>query len=131
MGASRWEWPFELALASVGAVSGYFLMFASNREVVMFSGVVLATALFFWRLKFRLTYGAMEVVFGLLVLWDATGRARVALETAFDSGDSAFRPYVVLMETLGAIYVLIRGLENCRLGLSANGSKAEATKSRP
>ena len=117
MDANRRVKPLALALTALSGAGGCGLMFASDRWIVMASGVVLAGALFWWRLKFRLSYGVIEVVFGALALWDATGRARVALDTAFDSGVDAFRPYVVLMETLGAIYVLVRGLENCRLGL--------------
>ena len=80
-------------------------------------GIVVAVSLFCFRFRFRLIYGLGELVFGLLVLWDATGKGRGAFSSDFSSGFDIFQLSVVFIQTFGAIYVLIRGLDNSLQGL--------------
>jgi hypothetical protein len=77
--------------------------------------------LFFLRLRFRFLYGLIEVGFGLCVLWDASGKGRGDFSSGFSSGFDTFQLSVVLIQTFGAVYVLIRGLDNLLQGLSPEG----------
>ena len=83
------------------------------------SGIVTALCLFLLRLRFRFLYGLIEVGFGLFVLWDASGKGRGGFGAGFSTGFDTFQMSVVLIQTFGAIYVLIRGLDNLLQGLSA------------
>jgi hypothetical protein len=74
--------------------------------------------LFLLRLRFRFLYGGVELVFGLYVLWNASDKGRGSFSSGFSSGFDTFQISVVLIQTFGAIYVIIRGLDNLMQGLS-------------
>jgi hypothetical protein len=95
------------------ALPGYFLIHGPNRYVIFGCGVVVAVALFVLRMKFPLVYGIVEVAFALFVLWDATSKGRGGFNSDFSADFAMFQLAVVLAQTFGAIYVLIRGLANC------------------
>jgi hypothetical protein len=113
----------EALLASLlSAFTGaaiYSLVYAQSRPLIMLSGVATALSLFLLRIRFRFLYGAIEVTFGLCVLWNASDKGRGAFSSGFSSGFDAFQLSVVLIQTFGAIYVLIRGLDNLMQGLPA------------
>jgi hypothetical protein len=109
--------------ATLGIVNGTaaglslsVLVNASERPVIFASGIVLAISLFILRREIRWLYGLIEISFGLYVLWDASGKGRGAFSSDFSDAFSKFQLAVVVIQTLGAIYVLIRGMDNFAQG---------------
>jgi len=123
MGLGRFLIPAqrEALLASVlsggTGVALFSLTESTSRFMVIASGIVVALALFFWRLRFRFLYGLIEIGFGLLVLYDASGKGRGAFSSDFSKDFDTFQLSVVVIQTFGAIYVLIRGMDNLLQGL--------------
>jgi hypothetical protein len=122
----------EAALASVlsfitGAAT-VGLIYAPNKKMIFLSGVIVALSLFFWRLRFRLFYGIIELIFGLYVLYDASSKGHGAFSSSFSSSFDTFQISVIFTQTFGAIYVLIRGLDNCLQGLSPSWRQAIESK---
>jgi hypothetical protein len=109
------------AFAWLCAISGLSLtemLLGESRDVIFASGAVLAVSLFFWRMRFRSWYGIAEIGFGLYVLWDASVKGRGGFSAGFDSHAFAtFQLSVIFIQTFGAIYVMIRGMDNCLQGV--------------
>jgi hypothetical protein len=77
--------------------------------------------------RFSRPQSSQGKTYGLFVLWDASGKGRGGFSSAFSSGFDTFQLSVVLIQTFGAIYVLIRGLDNLVQGLpSETRAKFEA-----
>ena len=106
-------------LASVCGGALVVLTSATNRYLIVGSGILVALTLFFWRLRFRFLYGLTEIIFGLFVLFDASGKGRGAFGSGFSADFDTFQLSVVVIQTFGAIYVLIRGMDNLLQGLPA------------
>ena len=70
-------------LSSITGVALLGLTEGTSRYIVVGSGIVVASALFFWRLRFRFLYGLIEIIFGLFVLYDASGKGRGAFNSDF------------------------------------------------
>lgn len=106
-----------MLLSSVTGAAITLLIYGQSKSLIFASGIIIALSLFFWRLRFRFIYGVIEVGFGLYVLWDASGKGRGGFSSGFSSGFDTFQLSIVLIQTLGAIYILIRGLDNLLQGL--------------
>ena len=100
------------------------LIFGPFRLLNWACGVILAIALFGMRMRFRCAYGALEVFFGLFVLWDAAGKGHGSFISAFSKSFDTFQLSVIFAQTFGAIYVLIRGLDNFLQGLPEGTRKS-------
>ena len=111
-------------LSMATGVSLTFLFHSADRRIIVLCGVVVAITLFLWRIKFRFVYGVLELCFGFLVLWDAAGKGRGSFSSDFSGDFTAFQLSVVLIQTFGAIYVLIRGMDNCLQGLPSETKTA-------
>lgn len=111
----------EALLASfLSALTGgatFLLVTAHNKVLVFACGVLVATALFFWRLRFRFLYGLIELGFGLYVLWNAADKGRGSFSSGFSADFDTFQMSVVLIQTFGGIYILVRSLDNLLQGL--------------
>jgi hypothetical protein len=94
---------FILGAIAVGSVDR--VLDDRNRIVVFLFGIVVAVSLFVIRQEFRWTYALTEIFFALFVLWDASAKGR----GDFSSDFSNFRITIIVIQTFGAIYVLIRG----------------------
>jgi hypothetical protein len=70
-------------------------------------------------MRVRVVYGLIEVAFGLYVLWNAAGKGHGSFSSGFSSGFDTFQLSVILIQTFGAIYILIRGLDNLFQALPA------------
>ncbi len=131
---NRWQWAKVLktlfwgAAVLVIASCFYILVYGSNRIAIVVGGAVAAIAMFLIRLRFRLVYGLAEIVFGLFVLWDASGKGRGDFSSDFSRDFGVFQITLVLVQTFGAVYVLIRGLDNCNHGLPEQARKWIAAK---
>jgi len=93
------------------------LIYAQSKSLVVSSGIVLALFLFLLRLRFRFLYGAIEIGFGLFVLWNVADKGRGDFSSGLSTGFDTFQISVVLIQTFGAIYIFIRGLDNLLQGL--------------
>jgi len=129
---NRWQWAkvFKAPFWGVAVliITFYILVYGSNRIGIVVGGAVAAILMFLIRLRFRLVYGLAEIVFGLFVLWDVSGKGRGAFSSEFSSEFDVFQITVVLVQTFGAVYVLIRGLDNCHHGLPEQARKWIAVK---
>jgi hypothetical protein len=86
--------------------------FYGSPFIYFISGVVIAAILFWLRKRHRIVYGVAEVIAGLFTLSQSSRIGRGAFSSGFNE---AFEPYqwqLVLIATLGAIYIIIRGLDN-------------------
>jgi predicted membrane protein len=99
-------------LASIGGICAEILMHTTNRLAALVSALALAITLFFMRVKFRGLYGALEVLFGTFVLWNVGSDARGGFGPDFSSDFAIFRASVVIIQTVGGIYIVVRGLDN-------------------
>lgn len=81
--------------------------------------------MFLLRLRERVIYGAVEVAFRVFALWDAAGKGRGDFNPDFSSDFAKFQLTVVLIQTFGAIYVIIRGLDNCYQGSASVSSMVD------
>ena len=98
-----------------GVVCGasVYVMFRSEHTPVIFlSGIVVGISLFILRREIRWFYGLIEIVFALFVLYDSAGKGRGDFSSDFGAAFSKFQFNLVIIQMFGAIYVLIRGLDN-------------------
>ena len=100
----------------IAGVALYLVVYPSTKGTIIASGIVLALAMFALRQQQRLVYGLVELVFAVFVLWDASSKGRGDFSADFGSDFATFKLSVVLLQTFGAIYVIIRGLDNCYQG---------------
>lgn len=105
------------SLSALTGAAVWILVDAHSKPLIVASGIFTSVSLFLLRLRFRLLYGAIEVGFGLYVLWNAADKGRGGFSSGFSSGFDTFQLSVVLIQTFGAVYILIRGLDNLLQGL--------------
>jgi hypothetical protein len=108
------------ALSFVTGAATVGLLYGHNKPLIFLSGVLVAVTLFFWRLRFRFVYGIIELGFGLYVLWYVADKGRGSFSAAFSSDFDTFQLSVVLIQTFGAIYILVRSFDNLMQGLPTN-----------
>jgi hypothetical protein len=114
----RFEYLTFALLISVSGLSLTTMLLGRSRDVIFVSGVILAISLFLWRIRHRSYYGMAEIAFGLYVLWDASVKGLGGFNADFDPHAFAtFQLSVIFIQTFGAIYVMIRGMDNCLQGL--------------
>jgi len=106
-------------LTFVCGVATTIIVESPNKTAIFASGIVLAVVLFLLRMRVRVVYGLIEVAFGLYVLWNAAGKGLGSFSSGFSSGFDTFQLSVILIQTFGAIYILIRGLDNLFQALPA------------
>jgi hypothetical protein len=93
------------------AVAIYFI-FVSGPILSCFWGLVIAIALFWIRERHQKIYGPSEIAVGLFVLYQAFPKGRGAFSSGFSDGFQTFQWSVVLISTVGAVYIMVRGLDN-------------------
>jgi hypothetical protein len=103
------------ALAVIFAVAVYGAFYGSP-SVYVVSGIVIAGILFWLRKRRRLLYGVTEVLAGLFTLQQSSTIGRGGFNSGFSDGFQAYRWQLILIATLGAIYIIIRGLDNIEHG---------------
>jgi hypothetical protein len=96
----------------VCGASGYLMFRSEHRAVNFLSGIVVRITLFVLRREIRWFYGLIEIVFALFVLYDSSGKGRGDFGSDFGVAFSKFQFNIVVIQMFGAIYVLIRGLDN-------------------
>ncbi len=88
------------------------VVYATSKSDVFLAGTILAFSLFLLRIRARALYGLLEIAFGIYVLWNAAGKGRGGFSSGFDAGFDTFQTSIVVIQTVGAIYILARGLDN-------------------
>jgi hypothetical protein len=106
---------FPGVIAIVSAIAVYGAFYGSPRIYVL-SGMWIAGVLFWLRKRRRLAYGLTEVLAGLFTLYQSSTIGRGAFSSGFSDGFQTYRWQLILISTLGAIYVIIRGLDNIDQG---------------
>src|ERR1700691_5436148 len=114
---AQWEALFASSLSALTGAAVWILVHAHSKPLIVASGIFASVSLFLLRLRFRLLYGMIEVGFGLYVLWNAADKGRGGFSAGFSSGFDTIQISVVLIQTFGAVYVLIRGLDNLLQGV--------------
>jgi hypothetical protein len=109
-----------LSLSGLTGCAAYILVTAHNRLLIFVCGLLVAATLFFWRLRFRFLYGLIELGFGLYVVWNVADKGRGGFSPGFSADFDTFQLSVVLIQTFGGIYILVRSLDNLLQGLPAN-----------
>jgi hypothetical protein len=97
---------------------GIYLIFYGQGQLIVFAGSILtAAALFVIRAIGLRMYGAIEILFAMFALWNASGKHRGDFNLGPGHDLEAFEWLEILLQTGGAVYVLIRGLVNFGAGV--------------
>jgi hypothetical protein len=100
----------------MACVALYLVVYPSTKATIIVGGIVAAPAMFAFRQQQRLLYGLLELAFAVFFLVDASSKGRGDFNADFNDDFATFKLSVVLLQTFGAIYVIIRGLDNCYHG---------------
>jgi hypothetical protein len=65
----------------------------------------------------RIFYGVSEIFVAIYILSQNYPQGRGGFSSGFSDGFQVFKWNVVLISTLAAVYIMVRGLENIREGL--------------
>jgi len=100
-----------LSVAGLLACGGIVLMLQQTGWPFM-GGVLAGASLFYIRLKARFFYGALKVLFALVLLWSVRNTGKGDFSADFDNDFARFVLSDIVIASGGALYVLIRGLDN-------------------
>jgi hypothetical protein len=100
-----------LFAALILAVAIYFI-FISGPVLSCFLGLVIAITLFWMREHHQKIYGLSEIAVGLFVLYQAFPKGRGAFSSGFSDGFQTFQWSVVLISTVGAVYIMVQGIDS-------------------
>jgi hypothetical protein len=104
-------------IAFILAVECYFVL-TSGRIVTCVMGVLMALTLFMIRSRFLAIYGVTEVVAGIAVLASNYSVGRGGFSSGFFAEAVEGSHWnVILITTLGAVYIMVRGIDNCVKGM--------------
>jgi hypothetical protein len=108
------KWWRRLVLLSC-TVGGAIYVFDGRQQFWIFIvSIAVGLSLYVMREVDRVLYGLLEVLFAGFALWDAAGKGRGDFSNDFSNDFQTYQWLVILLQTGGAIYVLIRGLDNCK-----------------
>ena len=112
-----------LASASSGVAGIGFAMVAfasekTNPLTIVFGALLMAISLFMMRMRFRVIYGFLEIVFAVAVIY------RLASTMPGQPGFAPFGSTLFLIQIFAAIYIIVRGADNFVTGLPDAGRKA-------
>jgi uncharacterized transporter YbjL len=112
-----------LPIVAAILISAFYFIFVGGPFLTCFCGLVIAATLFWMREKHQIFYGVTEVFAGLFILGQGYPKGRGAFSSAFSDGFQTFQWAVVLISTLGAVYIMVRGFDNIKRGLSTPSPK--------
>jgi hypothetical protein len=123
--AVAWGWVFfaflvlriAYLLAKPALIGAYEYVFSdANSRFSVFMGILTtAVGFYYFRKHARLAYGCCEIAFGVVLAWALTEHA------------SDPNPKLDLVALMGILYLLVRGLDNCDVGLQARRKAREQT----
>jgi hypothetical protein len=103
---------YRVPIAAVILAAAIYFIFVSGPVLSCFCGLVMAITLFWVRECYQRIYGLGEISVGLFVLYQAFPKGRGGFSTGFSDGFQTFQWSVVLISTVGAVYIMVRGLDN-------------------
>jgi hypothetical protein len=112
-----------LPIVAATLIAAFYFIFVSGPVLTCFCGIVIAATLFWVRERHQIFYGVTEVVAGLFVLAGGYSNGRGAFTSGFAEAFQQFQWSVVVISTLGAVYIMIRGFDNIKRGLSPPSPK--------
>lgn len=111
---ARFLRPIILCVIATLALYGVFR--GPSAFWVVASAIVLAVILFSIRKHYRGTYGAIEIAFGIFVLIYTWSKGRGGFSSDFSNDFQIYEWQLILLQTFGAIYIIIRGLGSLEQG---------------
>lgn len=117
MRSENLKWKIALTIIYVlAAVAGSIgVFYCENRFWIFGASIATAPALFSVREINQIVYGSLEILFAGIALWDAASKGRGDFSSDFSPDFQTYQWRVILLQIGGAIFVLIRGLDNCRV----------------
>jgi hypothetical protein len=116
-------------LLAISAGGGLFVFFGQGPLWVFLAGAATALALYGLRESDRRLYGAVEIVFATLGLWNAAQRTHGPISAVLGDEVEAAHWLEILLQIGTSIYVLVRGLDN--FGLAGLVRRAITKGGRP
>jgi hypothetical protein len=111
---------FWLTIVTTILATAAYLIFVSGPLLTCLWGMVIAATLFWMRENHRVFYGATEILAGLFILGQDYPKGRGAFSSTFSDGFQTFQWNVVLISTVGAVYIMVRGFDNVKRGWSGS-----------
>jgi hypothetical protein len=112
---------FWLPILTIILAAAVYLIFVSGPLLTCVCGLVTAATLFWMRENHQVFYGATEVLAGLFILAQGYPKGRGPFSSAFSDGFQTFQWSVILISTLGAVYIMVRGFDNMKRGWLGSG----------
>jgi hypothetical protein len=113
----RYVWLPTVAIVLIVCI---YFVFNSGGVMTCIWGLTMAATLFWMREKHTLSYGLTEVIAGLFILGQNYSHGRGGFSTGFFAeAIETFQPNAVLVTTLGAVYIMVRGFDNIKRGWSS------------
>ena len=106
-----------LFVATCSAGWGGHLMLANGGWWFVAGGVLLGVGLYVIRDAGRMFYAAAEIIFALFLLWKTSTAGKGDFSDDFGPDFSHDDLGVIVLQSMAAVYVLIRGLDNLTKGL--------------
>ena len=104
---------FWLLIALFVLLMMFYFVFVSSPIWMCVCGLIIAIILFLLRQFYQKLYGVSEVIAGLFILYhQGYPQGRGAFSSGFDDGFQTFRWNIVLISTVGAVYIMVRGFDN-------------------
>jgi hypothetical protein len=103
---------YRVPIAAVILAVAIYFVFVSGPLLSSFCGLAIAITLFWVRECHQRIYGLSEIAVGLFVLYQAFPKGRGGFSSGFSDGFQTFQWSVVLISTVGAVYIMVRGLDN-------------------
>jgi hypothetical protein len=103
-------------LCVIAALSLWGIFSGPSAYCTVASAIVLAVVLFSGRKHYRVIYGAIEIGFGIFVLIYAWHKGRGGFSSDFNNDFQIYEWQLILLQTFGAIFIIIRGLDNIGQG---------------
>jgi hypothetical protein len=88
------------------------LIFRSGPILTCVLGFLIAVTLFRLRKSHQKIYGLSEIIFGLFILYQTFPKGRGGFSADFSDDFQKLQSSVVLISVAGAVYIMVRGLDN-------------------
>jgi hypothetical protein len=103
---------YRVPIAAVILATTIYFIFVSGPVLSCLFGLVTAITLFWVGECHQRIYGLSEITVGLFVLYQTFPKGRGGFSSGFSDGFQTFQWSVVLISTVGAVYIMVRGLDN-------------------
>jgi hypothetical protein len=104
---------YRVLIAAVILTLSIYVVFVSGPIMSCIWGFIIALTLFWIRETHQRLYGLSEIAAGLFVLHEVFPKGRGGFSSGFFAeAIETFHGNVVLISTLGAVYIMVRGLDN-------------------